>query len=86
MENFRKLNGFNNGRDTTEGVRGKSSWYFDENNELVVIHKLSDLIDASKKIDIPNPAENTCIIYVDNEGKEISRDYLGGKGIISKLK
>lgn len=79
MENFRKLNGFNNGRDTTEGVGGKSSWYFDENNELVVIHKLSDLIDASKKIDIPNPADKGRIIYYNNGDIEVSRDYLNPK-------
>jgi len=63
------LNGFNNGRDTTEGVGGTNFW-----------------LDASKKINITNQADKGCIIYVDNEGIEISRDYLDGKGIISKLK
>lgn len=29
----------------------------------------------AKKINIPNPAEKGCIIYVDNDGNEISRDY-----------
>lgn len=52
------LNGFNNGRDTTEGVGGNNFW---------------------KKINIPNPADKGCIIYVDNYGNEISRDYLRPK-------
>jgi hypothetical protein len=57
-----KLNGFNNGRDTTEGVGGSNFW-----------------IDALRKINIPNPVEKGCIIYVDNDDKEISRDYLKPK-------
>jgi len=28
-----------------------------------------------KEINIPNPAEKGCIIYIDNDGNEISRDY-----------
>ena len=39
-----------------------------------------------QNINITNSTDKACIIYVDNEGREISRDYLDGKGIISKLK
>ena len=28
-----------------------------------------------KEINIPNPAEKGCIIYIDNDGNEISREY-----------
>lgn len=59
---MKKLNGFNNGRDTTDVVGGNNFW-----------------LEASKKINIPNPAEKGCIIYVDNDGREISRDYLKPK-------
>lgn len=74
-----KLNGFNNGRDTTDELKDKSSWYFDENNKLVVIHEPSHFIDASKKIDIPNPADKGRIIYYNNGDIEVSRYYLNPK-------
>lgn len=42
-----------------------------------------------RKINIPNPAENGCIIYVDNDGNEISKDYgniklINFEGVIKK--
>lgn len=56
---MKKLNGFNNGKNALDGVGGNKIKWFEN----------------MKEINLKNPIEDACIIYVDNAGNELSRDY-----------
>ena len=68
------LNGFNNGRDTTEGVGGNKDIILTKDQMPPHNQEYNYVLDNFK-----NPADKGCIIYVDNDNREISRDYLRSK-------